>query len=289
MKSKKYIIKVTDHSKVDGHVGYYLKIEIDNISSIVILKRYSELKILNDSLRKETSSNIFPKFPPKKLVGYNSEEFIKKWQQDLDIYFQSICSSQDFCKLPSFIKFIEDCFKSQNENKILSERPTAVVDEQLNSTKKEKSTINIYRERFRPKKADYKKLSIAEMKKEEGEARKIVDKFKGNFIEIDFQVEQNVTEKIEKKYNDIIKEDNLLTTENEISNSVEEGNDDNFNLLSYNSNINEAENNLKKMIEKEINKRNELTMIYDINEILKTLWIFYFNSYRYSPIYSNIK
>ena len=271
MKSKKYIIKVTDHSKVDGHVGYYLKIEIDNISSIVILKRYSELKILNDSLRKETSSNIFPKFPPKKFFGYNSEEFIKKRQQELDIYFQSICSSQDFCKLPSFIKIIENCYKSQNENKILSERPTAVVDEQLNSTKKEKSIINIYRERFRPKKADYKKLSIAEMKKEEGEVRKIVDKFKGNFIEIDFQVEQNVTEKIEKKYNDIIKEDNLLTTENEISNSIEEGNDDNFNLLSYNSNINEAENNLKKMIEEEINKRNELTMIYDINEILKTL------------------
>ena len=272
MKSKKYIIKVTDHSKIDGHVGYYLKIEIDNISSIVILKRYSELKILNDSLRKETSSNIFPKFPPKKFFGYNSEEFIKKRQQELDIYFQSLCSSQDFCKLPSFIKFIEDCFKSQSENKILSERPTTTVDEQLNSTKKEKSTINIYRERFRPKREDYQKLSIAEMKKEEGEVRKIVDEFKGKLIEIDFQVEQNITEKMEKKYNDIIKEFNLLKVENEISNSVEVGNDDNFNLVSYNcNNINEEENNLKKMIEEEINKRNELAMIYDINEILKTL------------------
>ena len=78
MKSKKYNIRVTDHSKVDGHVGYFLKIEIDNLSSLVISKRYSELKILNDLLRKETSSNNFPKFPPKNFLDLIQRNLSKK-------------------------------------------------------------------------------------------------------------------------------------------------------------------------------------------------------------------
>ena len=272
MKSKKYNIRVTDHSKIDGHVGYFLKIEIDNLSSLVISKRYSELKILNDLLRKETSSNNFPKFPPKKFFGFNTEEFIKKRQQELDAYFISICSSPEFSKLPSFIKFIEDCLKTQNENKLMSERPTAIMDKPTNSTKKPKSTINIYRERFRPKGADYQKLNLAEMKKEDGEFQKIVEDSKGKFIEIDFQVQQNMCEENEKKYNDIIKEDNVLKNDDEIGDSLLAGNDDNFNLVSDNcDNINEIENNIKKKIEEEINKSNEIAKIYDFNEILKTL------------------
>ena len=260
MKSKKYNIKVIDHSKVDGHVGYLLKIEIDSLTPIVKLKRYSELKTLNDSLRKETSSNNFPKFPPKKFFGFNSEEFIKKRQQELDAYFQSICSSQDFSKLPSFVKFIEDCFKSQNENKLMSERPTTVVDGQMSSTKKEKSTINIYRERYKPKGEDYEKLSADEMKKEEFE--KIVDKFTEKFIEIDFQVKQNMIEKKEKKYNDIIKEDNILKNDNEINDTIQAGNDDNFNLVSDNcNNIDETEKKIKKIFDEAINKRNEIINI----------------------------
>ena len=136
MSSKKYIIRVNNHTRSDGHVGYDLKIQIDNKSPFIVSKRYSELKILNDLLRKQTQSNSFPKFPPKKFFGFNSEEFIKKRQQELDAYFQSICSSQEFSKLPSFIRFIDDCLQSQNDNKLTSERPTEVPGVSINYKKK---------------------------------------------------------------------------------------------------------------------------------------------------------
>ena len=79
-------------------------------------------------------------------------------------------------------------------------------------------------------------------------------------------------EENEKKYNDIIKQDNVLKNDDEIGDSLLAGNDDNFNLVSDNcDNINEIENNIKKKIEEEINKSNEIAKIYDFNEILKTL------------------
>ncbi len=78
--------------------------------SFKILKRYSELKNLNDILRKETPSNSFPKFPPKKFFGSSNEEFIIKRQQELNSYFISL--SNEFSQLPSLIKFIEESKKN---------------------------------------------------------------------------------------------------------------------------------------------------------------------------------
>jgi hypothetical protein len=49
MKGKKFIIRVPNHSKAEGHSIYYLKIESDNGISITVPKRYSELKSLNFS------------------------------------------------------------------------------------------------------------------------------------------------------------------------------------------------------------------------------------------------
>ena len=44
MKPKKFNVKVTNHSKMDGHVGYHLNIQIDNNAPFTVSKRYSELK-----------------------------------------------------------------------------------------------------------------------------------------------------------------------------------------------------------------------------------------------------
>ena len=267
MSSKKYNIKVVGHTKTDGHVGYNLKIQLDNNASFLVSKRYSELKILNDLLRKETPSNAFPKFPPKKFFGFNSEEFIKKRQQELDIYFQGICSSQEFTKLPSFLKFIDDCLKSQNENKLMSEKPSEVIGNSIYSKKSQKSNIDPYREKLRPKRSDYEKVTNVK----DEEFKKIVDDSKKKFIDIDFQVKQNLSDKNEKKYSEIILGDKILNNENECEN-IQPGNDDNFNLISDNcDNVNEAEIDVKKKMDEVSGKQNEIMKIYDINEILKTL------------------
>ena len=268
MKPKKYNVKVTNHSKMDGHVGYHLKIWIDNNAPFLVSKRYSELKILNDLLRKETSSNSFPKFPPKKFFGFNSEDFVRKRQQELDAYFQAICNSSEFSKLNSFVKFIEDCSKSQNENKIMSERPTTIPVIQPKTEKQAKSKINSYREKYRPNKNDFTKLSLNESKKEEEEFKKIVNDTKNKFIEIDFQIEQNISEYKEKKYKDIITEDKVLS--GDIESDILEGNDDYFNLISDNFDE-ETENNVRQKMEDCINKGKEIDKKYDINGILWTL------------------
>ena len=185
----------------------------------------------------------------------------------MDVYFQAICNSPEFSKLKSFVKFIEDCLKSKNENKIMSERPTAVPDMQEKTEKKSKSAIHTYRERYRPNKNDFAKLSLNESKKEEEEFKKIVNDTKNKFIEIDFQIKQNISENNEKKYNNIITEDKVFSDEND---NLEGGNDDNFNLI--NDNFDEkTENNARQKLEDIIKKGKEIDEIYDINQILKTL------------------
>ena len=118
MEKKKLKINVKDHSKSDGHVEYNLTILLPEGISFKIGKRYSELKNLNDSLKRETNNNAFPKFPPKKFFGFNSEEFINKRQQELNVYFEGICNSKEFSKLPSFVKFVDDCKKNIKDTRV---------------------------------------------------------------------------------------------------------------------------------------------------------------------------
>lgn len=272
MESKKINIKVTNHSKVDGHVGYFLDIEAGPNISFTISKRYSELKTLDGLMRKETNNNSFPKFPPKKFFGFASEEFINKRQQELSVYFGLICKNPEFSKLPSFVKFIEDCIKSKNDLKLMSERPTAVPVGQTNYPKTTKSTIDSFREKFRPDKVECKKLSGEEMKIQDEEFQKIVNDFKSQFIEIDFQVAQNMSEQNEKKYENLIKEDNVLKPNDEMNLILQAGSDDNFNLISDSlEGVEVVENNIILKMEETIKKENEINFMYDINEIMKTL------------------
>lgn len=269
MEKSKFVVKVTNHSKIDGRVAYFLSIESDGKVIISLYKRYSELKTLNDLLRKDTTSNSFPKFPPKKFFGFNTEEFITKRQQELNVYFTSISNSPEFSKLPSFIKFIKECIKSQNDNKLMSERPTMISGNQITPQKKEKSTIDSFREKFRPEKMECKILSDQELKIQDEEFLKIVNDFKNKFIEIDFQVKQNMSEQKGKKYEKIVKDNNILI--NEEDNKLN-GNDENFNLISDNcDNINEFEKKIKQKMDEIIYREKEICSIYDINEILKTL------------------
>jgi len=78
-----------------------------------------------------------------------------------------------------------------------------------------------------------------------------------------------MSEKRGKKYNDIIEENKVLNN----NGNVEEGNDDNYNLISENNdgNMDVLENGIKQKMEEITKREKEIFMIYDINEILKTL------------------
>ena len=101
--------------------------------------------------------------------------------------------------------------------------------------------------------------------------KKIVDDSKRQFVDIDFQTKQNMSEKKEKQYSEIVGNGKILNNENENEN-VQPGNDDNFNLISDNcDNVDEAERDIQQKMEEIIGKQNEIIKIYDINEILKAL------------------
>ena len=202
MEKLKIIVK--GHSKNEGHIIYELSIQFDDDISFTVQKRYSELKTMHDSLRRETNNNSFPKFPPKKFFGYNSEEFLKKRQQELDVYFTSICNSPEFSQIPSFIKFVEDCLKSQSDGKVISNdlEPSQEMATSSRRVRKTKTMCESYLEKFQPSKNDFTKLSYEEAKKEEKEFKNIVEDSKKKFYAIDFEVKQNISKKSEKKYND---------------------------------------------------------------------------------------
>lgn len=78
-----------------------------------------------------------------------------------------------------------------------------------------------------------------------------------------------MSEKRGKKYNDIIEENKVLNN----NGNVEEGNDDNYNLISENNdgNMDVLENGIKQKMEEITKREKEIFMMYDINEILKSL------------------
>ena len=107
MESERYKISVIGHTKVDTHTEYTIVIEKKDVS-FSFSERYSNLKTLNDLMKKATTSNAFPKFPPRKFFGAEDEKFINKRQQELNNYFEIISISPQFSNLPPLIKFIKE-------------------------------------------------------------------------------------------------------------------------------------------------------------------------------------
>ena len=271
MEKKKLTIKVNNHSKVDGHITYTLTFEDEDGSTYEIPKRYSELKILYDLLRRETNSNSFPKFPPKKFFGINNEDFIKKRQQELNAFFEGICSSKEFSELKSFKTFVEQCRKSKkNAKKVNVEQKIEKKDSNfLKKKMSDKTTINAIREKLRPEKKESKKLNQEEIKTLENELNSIVEDFTKKFISINFEAELNPNQKKEIKYVKIINEDKNL---GETKENIEPGNDDNYNQISEDKGyFKEIKKEINQKMESVMNKRKEIEKIYDINEIVKII------------------
>lgn len=270
MDQKKLKITVKDHSKIEGHITYNLLFELPDGKSFKVSKRYSELKTLNDALRRETNSNSFPKFPPKKFFGYSNEEFVNKRQQELNVFFEGICN--DFSNLKSFIAFVNSCKKGMKDNIISVEAKEEKKDAAfLKKKMSDKTTIDAIREKLRPEKQENKRLSPEDMKQLENDLDQIVESLNKKYIPIDFEAELNPNQKKETEYGKIISEDNNLG-KNENKDNIEPGNDDNFNLVcEAGEEFNNMEKEINKKMEAVMNKRKEMEKIYDINEILKIL------------------
>ena len=273
MEQKKLKINVKDHSKTDGHVEYNLTIVLPDGISFKIGKRYSELKNLNDALKRETNNNAFPKFPPKKFFGFNNEEFINKRQQELNVYFEGICNSKEFSKLPSFLKFVDECKKNMKETNVktveqkIEKKNTNILKKRMS----DKTFINKFREKLRPERKESKRLTQDDIKEMENEFDSIVNDANKKYIPIDFDVELKQNNNTELKYEKLIASDNNLS-EKDINEDIEPGNDDNFNLVSdTNENVDGIVKEISQKMEEVINKRKEIEKIYDINEILKIL------------------
>ena len=272
MEKEKLKITVKDHSKIDSHVTYTLIFELPEGITFQISKRYSELKTLYDTLKKETNNNSFPKFPPKKFFGFATEEFINKRQQELNTFFEGICNSKEFSELKSFKAFVDNCKNSVKDiikvNKEKKDEKKELII--LKKKSSEKTIINPFVEKLKPDKRENKKMSTDEIKQMENEFKNIVNDITKKFISLDFEVELKPSQKKEIEYDKVINDKNLENKE--IKENIDPGNDDNFNLM---SNSNEYFNDMEKEINEKmnavINRRKEIEKLYDFNEVVKML------------------
>ena len=268
MESKKYKIKVTNNAKIDGHFTYTLEIEFGK-HTMSTLKRYSELKTLNDLLRKETTNNNFPVFPPKKFFGFRTQEFINKRQQDLNNYFQIIGNSPEFSNLPSYIKFVEDELQKNEALGDKSLRATKTTTyRQSNIRKTNINFVNPYEPRVLNTPEDIQKANEL--------FKKIVDEHKAKFVSIDYQIEQNYNEQSVEKYNKLVKNEKILENDNfkesKVCSVINPGSDNNFDLIGIkNLEIDDIEKKIKVKMEDILKKFDNIPSIYDAKDIVATI------------------
>lgn len=117
--NKHYRIIFKNFEITQGHVEYIINLisEKDSTINVEFKERYSNLKELHESLRKEANSINFPKFPPKKLFGNLDEKFLNERKIKLQHYFNTILGSRDFSQLSTLNKWIENLIKNYNKNK----------------------------------------------------------------------------------------------------------------------------------------------------------------------------
>lgn len=220
MESERYKIKVIGHKKKDGHIHYILNAE-KNGQHYSFLERYSNLRGLNDLMKKYTNKPTFPKFPPKKFFGSEDEKFIIRRQQEINIYFENICNDPDFVTLPPFIKFIEEKISKGSPN----EKTEPVKKDNIKIDEFKKSIIN-----------DAKDCDII--------AKEFVKKFY-NMKNIYYDKEEvNDTDKFIKFF----KNNDVKNDQSDIK--IDIGNENNFNLIYSEDIIKNYEENIKNKFKK---------------------------------------
>ena len=259
MESSKYKITVISHAKTSSHTIYVIKIEKDN-KSITFSERYSNLKSFHDSLKKETNSNALPKFPPKKFFGSEDEKFLIKRQQELNNYFEALCSSDEFTSLPSFKKFIDNAKNTgKNTSNAQMEQPKKIQETQILS-----NDINIKDSR-----------EIKTTKNTEEEYSKIVEEYVKKYIDMGYAAEQEINEDNEKKYLKLFSDVKFEGGNSEIDkninkdNKIEAGDDDNFKFIGDEDNsLIELENKIKEKMKNLLKKYKNIEEVYNTSKLI---------------------
>ncbi len=250
MEPERYKIKIIGHSKVDTHTEYTISIEKGDIC-FTFSERYSNLKSLNDLMKKSTNSNAFPKFPPRKFFGAEDEKFINKRQQDLNNYFETISNNPQFSNLPPLIKFIKEKKEKYGPSSTKNLAQVKPDDIQL--------------------KKDMEKSPQMELKKsiknDNEDYNKIVNDFSSQFYDMNSFFDKEMTNDNDSfakyfKNNKINNNDKDLTT-------LDSGNDNNFNYICQKDGSLES---MEKLIKEKIDNISELyksyEMLYNTKDII---------------------
>ena len=262
MESERYKIKIINHSKIDNHTEYEISIEKNGIS-FSFKERYSNLKNLNDLMRKATNNNTFPKFPPKKFFGGEVEKFIIKRQQELNYYFDIICKNQEFSSLPPLIKFIEEKkqkYGSSNSSNIKNnsqtiETPSKVVP--VTPPKKDLKT---------PPSKELNKSEINDIKKKDVDYSKLVNDYTSQFYDMNSYYDK---EMISENQSFVKYFKNKKLDINDSNTTLDSGNENNFIFICQNDNILEdIEINIKEKLKKSSDLYQSFEEIYGTNEII---------------------
>jgi hypothetical protein len=113
-KKIKYNLVIVSHNIGKDFVEYIMQLINSNQPNNIIefRERYSNLLNLHYILLKESGSNNFPKFPPKRIFGNMKEDFVLEREKDLKTYFQKIFENQEFYKLKSLQNWIDNIIKN---------------------------------------------------------------------------------------------------------------------------------------------------------------------------------
>lgn len=246
MESERYKIKVIGHTKVETHTEYIISIE-NKGSSFSFSERYSNLKTLNDLMRKSTNNNAFPKFPPRKFFGAEDEKFINKRQEDINNYFEIISNNPQFSSLPPLIKFIKE--KKEKYGPSSSKNLTQIKPEVQPKKDLETTTQKELRK---------------SMKKGEDDYNKIVNEFISQFYDMNAYYDKEMTNDSDSfvKYF----ENNKISTDS--NSTIESGNESNFSHICQNNNDLE---NIEKKIKEKIGKISDLYKSLDESYITNNI------------------
>lgn len=239
MESERYKIKVIGHKNIEDHTEFIISIEKNGVS-FSFSERYSNLKILNDLMRRSTKNKDFPIFPPKKFFGSTDEKFLNKRQLELDKYFETLSNHKEFSTLEPLLKFIQE--KKEKYGK---------------SSSKNLSQINISAQAKKDLDNNIEKDLRKSIKKKDEDFNKIVNDYSSQFYDMNTYYDKEMTSDSSVFIN-YFNKNNVINGDDSVK--IESGNDNNFNLICQDENTLELfENN----IEEKIKNINNLFLSFD--------------------------
>jgi hypothetical protein len=248
MESERYKIKVIGHKNIEDHTEFVISIEKKGIN-FSFSERYSNLKALNDLMKRSTKNKDFPIFPPKKFFGSTDEKFLIKRQQELDKYFETISNHPEFSTLAPLVKFIQEKkekYGSSSTKNLSQLTPSAQLKKDLEK-KSEKEL----------------KKSI---KKKDEDFNKIVNDYSSQFYDMNTYYDKEMTNESNVFINYF---NNNKISNNENNSKIESGNDSNFNFISQDeSTLESIEGKIKEKIEKISKVKLSFDTIYDTKGII---------------------